>query len=42
MPADIALKKQLGPAVERDVKLTLPAAFWEYIEEIDIKQNQTD
>lgn len=31
--------KQLGPPVERNVKLTLPAGFWEYIEEIAIKQN---
>ena len=36
---NIAIEKQLGPALTRNVKLTLPAAFWEYIEEVAIKQN---
>ena len=39
MTSHIAIKEQLGQAVEKNVKLRLPAAFWEYIEEIAIKQN---
>lgn len=31
--------KQLGPIVEVDVKLKLPSAFVEYINEVAIKQN---
>jgi len=32
------IAKQLGVPIERNVKLTLPAAFLEYIEEIAVKQ----
>jgi hypothetical protein len=38
MKGDIT--KKLGPVVEVQVKLKLPAAFLEYIQEVGIKQKQ--